>query len=285
MINNEDKTYMINGQKVDGFGEPIETQKKSTKAKIVPKAIGLALVISLGLTAVTGAIVKTKNEEPQIIATVTSNPENEETKYQIITAEGKKLALTKYELPAIIESNDYISINGTYYSKTPDNLVVITTTLEVKQVVSAVEKTIYTAPAGWMLVGNKCYKSEHVIEATKIVDESGNITYCAPAGYILEGTKAIKFEGWSEATQAEKTTIYIVPTGYTLVGDKGIKKVYREKEFAVTKEEYESKDFNINDRGIGIHENYTAVEITPEPIESLLVELGIELTEQKKLTK
>ena len=158
MENNQEKTYIINGEEVDPYGEPTKT-KKTNKAISILLAVALAGTLSVGVAMASNGVVRLLEPKDDIVITVT-NPNENKDQYEVLLSDGTRILATKENIIDSISNQDNICVNGVYYSNTEDRLI----HLEAQ------------------------YTSKYVVEPVKNGD-----TYVAPVGYTLEGNKAVKY--------------------------------------------------------------------------------------------
>lgn len=158
MEKSQEKTYIINGTKVDSYGEPVKT-RKTNKAISILLALALAGTLSVGVTLTSNAIVSLLEPKEDIVITLT-NPNENKNQYEILLSDGTRILATNENILDSISNQDNICVNGVYYSNTEDRLMY----LEAQ------------------------YTSKYMVEPVKNGD-----TYVAPVGYILESGKAVKY--------------------------------------------------------------------------------------------
>lgn len=296
------KTFMLNGKMVDEYGEEIKSNKvesilnsnnqetKKTGAKLANRIIAIALVV----TALSAYNIASKAEDYRIKFEETK-PSYEEViadrvvipqTYQFLyTDTGEKYVIDDLTIAEKLDKCTSCKVGDTYYSRDAEEVVVIKVTKQYITEVHPTESTIYVAPEGYILVGNKCYKEESVIDAMFKEESDGSKTYYAPEGYILYGNKAVKTSDFGEAVPPETKTVYTAPTGYVLQGNKAVKTTQYSTEYILTKEQYENKEYEQLIGKIDDYINHTITTVKAEPMTDLYAELGIEYETPKKLTK
>lgn len=282
-MENKEKTYIINGQEVNEYGEEIKP-KKTKKALSILVALGLTGILATGAYMSMEAVSRNiPTLDSEIIATVT-NPEEKQDQYEILLSDGTRILATKDTIVESISGQDNICVNGVYYSDTAENLMHIEASYTSKYESEATQNTKYVAPAGYILIGNKCYKQEYVIDAEKHQNTQGNTVYSVPAGYVLIGNKGVKQEAYEEAIEATKTTTYTAPSGYILEGDKAVKYVTRKIHYILTLDEYNNNLQEILANN-GEIKNYSGNLVETKPLSELYELLGVEQPKTNKLTK
>lgn len=149
-----EKTYLINGEEVDSYGNPTKT-KKTSKAVSILLAIALAGSLSVGVTLASNGIVSLLTKEDTIIATVAK--EDQKENYTITLSNGTNILSTKEDILNQISNQDNICVNGIYYSNNETRLIHIEASYETKYI-TELEKETLSAPSGYIKEGNKAVK-------------------------------------------------------------------------------------------------------------------------------
>lgn len=222
-------TTLLNGEALVD-----ENTKKNTKTKIA--AIALSVVVlctSLGLGGV--ALAKTMSEPQQTEQTL-----NLEGYDYLYTDIGEKYAIHEFTIGMNLDNCDSCRINGEYYSRVADQLYSITVTRKYTETIEAIKSTIYTAPEGYVAIGERCYKIPEDFDTSIGTENTENYTeYCAPIGYVVIGTKAyainanlfaeLNIEAIEVGLDEELPEGYIQVNEYMLNKKIGIKKEDYEK--------------------------------------------------------
>ncbi len=283
----QEKTYIINGQEVNAYGEEIK-QKKSKKVLSILAAVCLTGLLSTGAYLVIDSIpTAIPIKEPNIVATFTkleeSAIEEKQEEYNVLLSDGTRIIATKDNILEVISNQDVIRVNGIYYSTTESSIMHIETSYNNKDIKEPTKVTTYVAPSGYVLIGKKCYKAETVIDATS-KEENGQIIYTVPAGYKLVGNKGVKITSSEDELDAEEKVMYHVPPGYTLENGKAVRNTIKTVDYLLTQEEY------INDldeilSSNGSVKSYRGNLVKTLPMSELYDLLGVEQPKINKLTK
>lgn len=294
------KTYILNGKEVDEYGNVVKTTKSEsilksketakTSAKICNRIIAIALIATgiITYTIVSKAEdYSVKLEETQsMYETIQEDVQVIPSTYKFLyTDTGEKYVINDLTIAENLAGCNACKVDGVYYSRDAEEIVVLKITQKYQTVSSAVVSIRYCAPEGYVLVGNKCYKEEVVTNAIARENQDGTITYFAPEGYILYGTKAVKAEAFDDAIRAEEEIYYTAPTGYVLQGTKAVKTTQYTTEYLLTQEQYENGEFDHLTKKIGEYVSHSVEIVKAEPMSDLYQQLGIEYEMPEKLTK
>lgn len=296
------KTYMLNGKMVDEYGDVVKTNKteslinknnkesNKTGASLATRIIAIALVASslamYTIASKTEDYSAKYDENKPVYEEIVEERVVVTTEYQFLyTDTGEKYIIHDDTIKLNLDNCSACKVGGIYYSRTEDELVVLKVTQNYTETVELTQQTRYVAPEGYVVVGNKCYKEEYVIDAVSQTNSDGTKTYYAPEGYILYGNKAVKAEFFNEAIRPEEETTYSAPTGYVIEGNKAVKTIQYSTEYLLTKEQYESEEYDHLIQKKGEYVNHTVFIVKAEPMSDLYEQLGIEYEHSQKLTK
>lgn len=293
----KDKKYILNGKPVDGNGDIVDTKRYNTIHKNIQKnnktgaeMVGLALAgivlyaaLSIGTITLTNEMTKTADNLSNHIATEQQTQNIKDLGY-LYTDIGEKYVIDELTIAANLANCESCKVNGIYYSRNDEKIYSIKVTQKYTETITPRKTTTYSAPAGYVLVGNICYKADAVIEAEKI-EKNGETVYVVPNGYILSGRVGIKSSEYNNGIPATETTTYSLPSGYTLDGNVGKRTIQYQTEYLVSEKDYLSKNFEHLIEKTGEYVSHTIGEVETRPMQELYELLGIKYEDQKKLTK
>ncbi len=278
----QEKTYIINGQEVNAYGEEIKP-KKSKKVISILAAVCLTSLLSTGTyLAIESIQTIVPEQEPNIVATFT-NPQEKQEEYNILLSDGTKVIIQKENILEVISNQDIIRVNGIYYSTTETSIMHIEASYTNQDITDPIKVTTYVAPNGYIVIGNKCYKEDVVVDATS-KEENGKTIYTVPAGYKLVGNKGVKITSPEDELDAEEKVMYQAPLGYTLENGKAVRNTIKTVDYLLTQEEYIN---NLNEilSSNGSVKSYRGNLVKTLPMSELYDLLGVEQPKTNKLTK
>ena len=199
------KIYNLNGKPADGYGEAIDAEyieikvesNKKTGAKTARRVIAVMLLCSALTTYVitetsshkSHNVIKNDPIEPTITEQVTQ-PYSLKLDY-LYTDIGEKYAIDSLTIATNLDNCDHCQVDGVYFSKTEEELYSVTVVRKYKETIEPTKSVIYTAPQGYVVLGDKCFKLPENFDDSIGYDNLENYTeYNTPEGYILINNKA-----------------------------------------------------------------------------------------------
>lgn len=171
---------------IDAEFEQVRTTK-NTGAKVVVGFVLATIVIAtlVGLKVVSEPPLDLIASQPTVVTEVKQYiPAPEKT--IINTENGEKKVVDELTIGAILDECNACKVNGEYYSKTTDKVVVLVITNSQTSQVEPISTTIYQAPVGYVKIGTKCYKIPENFDSSKGYENKENYTdSIIPSGYVL----------------------------------------------------------------------------------------------------
>ena len=169
---------------IDAEFEQVRTTK-NTGAKVVVGFVSATIVIAtlVGLKVVSEPPLDLIANQPTTVVTE-FKPYQEQL---ILTKDnGEKIIVDELTIGAILDECNACKVNGEYYSKTTDKVVVLVITNSQTSQVEPISTTIYQAPVGYVKIGTKCYKIPENFDSSKGYENKENYTdSIIPSGYVL----------------------------------------------------------------------------------------------------
>ena len=171
---------------IDAEFEQVRTTK-NTGAKVVVGFVSATIVIAtlVGLKVVSEPPLDLIASQPTVVTEVKQYiPAPEKT--IINTENGEKKVVDELTIGAILDECNACKVNGEYYSKTTDKVVVLVITNSQTSQVEPISTTIYQASVGYVKIGTKCYKIPENFDSSKGYENKENYTdSIIPSGYVL----------------------------------------------------------------------------------------------------
>lgn len=171
---------------IDAEFEPVRTTK-NTGAKVVVGFVSATIVIAtlVGLKVVSEPPLDLIANQPTVVTEVKQYiPAPEKT--IINTENGEKKVIDELTIGEILDKCNACSVNGEYYSKTTDKVVILVITNSQTTKIEPITTTIYKAPEGYVKIGTKCYKIPSEFDTSIGYENTENYTdSIIPSGYVL----------------------------------------------------------------------------------------------------
>lgn len=172
---------------LDADYEPIK-QTKNTGAKVVAGFVSATIVIAtlVGLKVVSEPPLDLIANQSATMVTEFKPIENTTKKDVLTTENGEKIVIDELTIGEILDKCNACSVNGEYYSKTTDKVVILVITNSQTTKIEPITTTIYKAPEGYVKIGTKCYKVPSEFDTSIGYENTENYTdSIIPSGYVL----------------------------------------------------------------------------------------------------
>lgn len=169
---------------IDAEFEPVRTTK-NTGAKVVVGFVSATIVIAtlVGLKVVSEPPLDLIANQPTTVVTEFKPYQEQLT---LTKDNGEKIIVDELTIGAILDECNACKVDGEYYSKTTDKVVVLVITNSQTTQVEPISTTIYQAPVGYVKIGTKCYKIPENFDSSKGYENKENYTdSIIPSGYVL----------------------------------------------------------------------------------------------------